>query len=115
MEDCTHAQRNAEALQSFRDYIKEVTDDGSTLRQFKFNAMFDDAYRYLDGPWSYMRAIHSSMAYHTLASDGHDLFIYDSDAGRYVPGEDRVRKLLADQNGARMVSYEGQRRPQVVQ
>ena len=96
MEDCTHAQRNAEALQSFRDYIKEVTDDGSTLRQFKFNAMFDDAYRYLDGPWSYMRAIHSSMAYHTLASDGHDLFIYDSDAGRYVPGEDRVRKLLAD-------------------
>ena len=58
--------------------------------------MFDDAYRYLDGPWSYMRAVHSTMEDHTLASDGHDLFIYDKDTGRYVPGEGRVRKILAD-------------------
>ena len=96
MTDCTHAQRNAEALQNFRDIIREETDGGRDLTRFFLNSMFDDAYRYLDGPWSYMRAIHSSMAYHTLAADGHDLFIYDSDLGRYVPGEDRVRKLLAD-------------------
>ena len=97
MTDCTHAQRNAEALQNFRDIIREETNGGRDITQFFVNTMFDDAYRYLDGPWSYMRAIHSSgMAYHTLASDGHDLFIYDSDLGRYVPGEDRVRKILAD-------------------
>ena len=96
MEDCTHAQKNDEALQNFRDIILEETNDGRDIRQFQFNAMFDNAYRYLDGPWSYMRAVHSSMAYQTLASDGYDLFIYDSDLGRYVPGDGRVRKLLAD-------------------
>ena len=96
MTDCTHAQRNAEALQNFRDIIREETDGGRDLTRFFLNSMFDDAYRYLDGPWSYMRAIHSSMAYHTLAADGHDLFIYDSDLGRYVPADDRVRKILAD-------------------
>ena len=97
MEDCPHTHEPDKGLQAFRDHINEMTDNGRTLREFFANAMFDDAYRYLDGPWSYMRAIHSSgMAYHTLASDGHDLFFYDSDLGRYVPGEDRVRKVLAD-------------------
>ena len=96
MTDCPHTHEPDKGLQAFRDHIKEVTDNGRTLTEFFVNAKFDDAYRYLDGPWSYMRAIHSSMAYHTLASDGHDLFIYDSDLGRYVPGEDRVRKILAD-------------------
>ena len=97
MTDCPHTHEPDKGLQAFKDIIREETDDGRTLTQFFVNAMFDDAYRYLDGPWSYMRAIHSSgMAYHTLAADGHDLFIYNSDAGRYVPGEDRVRKILAD-------------------
>ena len=96
MEDCTHAQKNAEALQNFRDIILEETNGGRDIRQFQFNAMFDVAYQYLDGPWSYMRAVHSSMARKTLASDGHNLFIYDKDLGRYVPGEGRVRKMLAD-------------------
>ena len=96
MEDCPHIHEEDKGLQEFRNIIREETDDGRDIRQFQLNAMFDDAYRYLDGPWSYMRAIHSSMAYHTLAADGHDIFIYDRDTGRYVPGEDRVRKLLAD-------------------
>ena len=39
-----------------------------------------------------MRAVHSSMARKTLASDGHDLFIYDKDLGRYVPGERQGEK-----------------------
>ena len=51
----------------------------------------------------------------TLASDGHDLFIYDSDLGRYVPGENRAKKNPRRQHGARMVSHKGQRRPHVVQ
>ena len=96
MEDCPHTHEPDKGLQAFRDHINEMTDNGRTLREFFANAMFDDAYRYLDGPWSYMRAIHSTMENHTLASDGHDLFFYDSDLGRYVPGEDRVRKILAD-------------------
>ena len=96
MEDCPHTHEPDKGLQAFRDHINEMTDNGRTLREFFANAMFDDAYRYLDGPWSYMRAIHSTMENHTLASDGHDLFFYDSDLGRYVPGEDRVRKVLAD-------------------
>ena len=96
MEDCPHIHQEDEGLKRFKEIVREETDNGRTIRQFQFNAMFDDAYRYLDGPWSYMRAIHSSMENRTLASDGHDLFIYDSDAGRYVPGENRVRKILAD-------------------
>ena len=96
MTDCPHTHEPDKGLQTFRDHINEMTDNGRILREFFVNAQFDDAYRYLDGPWSYMRAVHSSMAYQTLASDGHDLFIYDKDAGRYVPGEHRVRKILAD-------------------
>ena len=96
MTDCPHIHQEDEGLKRFKEIVREETDNGRTIRQFQFNAMFDDAYRYLDGPWSYMRAIHSSMENRTLASDGHDLFIYDSDAGRYVPGENRVRKILAD-------------------
>ena len=96
MTDCPHTHEPDKGLQAFRDHINEMTDNGRTLREFFVNAKFDDAYRYLDGPWSYMRAVHSSMEDRTLASDGHDLFIYDKDAGRYVPGEHRVRKILAD-------------------
>ena len=96
MTDCPHTHEPDKGLQTFRDHINEMTDNGRILREFFVNAKFDDAYRYLDGPWSYMRAVHSSMAYHTLAADGHDLFIYDSDLGRYVPADDRVRKILAD-------------------
>ena len=96
MEDCPHEHQEDEGLKAFRQHINEMTDNGRTLREFFVNAKFDDAYRYLDGPWSYMRAVHSSMEDRTLASDGHDLFIYDKDAGRYVPGEHRVRKILAD-------------------
>ena len=96
MTQCPHIHQEDEGLKRFKELVREMTDDGRTIRQFFMNAMFDDAYRYLDGPWSYMRAIHSSMENRTLAADGHDLFIYDSDAGRYVPGENRVRKILAD-------------------
>ena len=96
MTDCPHTHEPDKGLQTFRDHINEMTDNGRILREFFVNAKFDDAYRYLDGPWSYMRAVHSLMEDRTLASDGHDLFIYDKDAGRYVPGEDRVRKVLAD-------------------
>ena len=96
MEDCPHIHQEDEGLKRFKEFVREETDNGRTIREFYVNAMFDDAYRYLDGPWSYMRAIHSSMENRTLASDGHDLFIYDSDLGRYVPGENRVRKILAD-------------------
>ena len=96
MTDCPHTHEPDKGLQTFRDHINEMTDNGRILREFFVNAKFDDAYRYLDGPWSYMRAVHSSMEDRTLASDGHDLFIYDKDAGRYVPGEHRVRKILAD-------------------
>ena len=96
MEDCPHIHQEDEGLKRFKEFVREETDNGRTIRQFYVNAMFDDAYRYLDGPWSYMRAIHSSMENRTLAADGHDLFIYDPDLGRYVPGEDRVRKVLAD-------------------
>ena len=97
MEYCPHTHEPDKGLQAFRDIIREETNGGRDITQFFVNTMFDDAYRYLDGPWSYMRAIHSSgMAYHTLAADRHDLFFYDSDLGRYVPGEDRVRKVLAD-------------------
>ena len=96
MEDCTHIHQVDEGLEKFKEFIREETDDGRTIREFFVNAMFDDAYRYLDGPWSYMRAVHSTMEGRILASDGHDLFIYDKDLGRYVPGEGRVRKLLAD-------------------
>ena len=98
MTDCPHTHEPDKGLQTFRDHHQRgMTDNGRILREFFVNAKFDDAYRYLDGPWSYMRAVHSSgMEDRTLASDGHDLFIYDKDAGRYVPGEDRVRKVLAD-------------------
>ena len=96
MEDCPHIHQVDEGLERFKEFIREETDDGRTIREFFVNTMFDDAYKYLDGPWSYMRAVHSTIEGRTLASDGHDLFIYDKDNGRYVPGEDRVRKMLAD-------------------
>ena len=96
MEDCPHEHQEDEGLKAFKAHINEMTDNGRTVREFYVNAMFDDAYRYLDGPWTYMRAVHSTMEDRTLASDGHDIFIYDKDLGRYVPGEDKVRKILAD-------------------
>ena len=93
MTDCTHAQRNAEALQNFRDIIREETDNGRTIRQFYLNAMFDDAFIFMDDPWRYTLSV---MDNHTFATDGHGLFIYDSDTGRYVPADDKLRKILAD-------------------
>ena len=59
--------------------------------------MFDDSYNFINEPWSYYHVVHSRrMGNHTIASDGYDLFIYDSDTGRYVPADDRFRKILAD-------------------
>ena len=50
-----------------------------------------------DEPWNYMYTVHSkTLKSYTFATDGHDPFIYDTDLGRYVPGDDKLRRILAD-------------------
>ena len=97
MTDCPHTHEPDKGLQAFRDIIREETDDGRDLTRFFLNTMFDDSYNFINEPWSYYHVVHSRrMGNHTIASDGYDLFIYDSDTGRYVPADDRFRKILAD-------------------
>ena len=97
MTDCPHTHEPDKGLQAFRDIIREETDDGRDLTRFFLNTMFDDSYNFINEPWSYYHVVHSRrMGNHTIASDGYDLFIYDSDTGRYVPAADRFRKILAD-------------------
>ena len=97
MTDCPHTHEPDKGLQAFKDIIREETDDGRDLTRFFLNTMFDDSYNFINEPWSYYHVVHSRrMGNHTIASDGYDLFIYDTDLGRYVPGDDRFRKILAD-------------------
>ena len=50
-----------------------------------------------DEPWNYMYTVYSkTLKSYTFATDGYDPFIYDTDLGRYVPGDDRLRRILAD-------------------
>ena len=93
MTDCPHEHVPDEGLQKFRDIIREETDNGRTLAQFYMNAMFDDAFIFKDDPWKYTLSVLDS---HTFATDGHGLFIYDSDTGRYVPADDKLRNIVAD-------------------
>ena len=97
MTDCPHTHEPDKGLQAFKDIIREETDDGRDLTRFFLNTMFDDSYNFINEPWSYYHVVHSRrMGNHTIASDGYDLFIYDSDTGRYVPADDRLRSVLAD-------------------
>ena len=54
--------------------------------------MFDDAFIFKDDPWKYTLSV---LENHTFATDGHDLFIYDYDSGRYVPADDKLRNIVA--------------------
>ena len=59
--------------------------------------MFDKDFMFKDEPWNYMYTVHGdTIKANTFASDGHDPFIYDSDLGRYVPADERLRPFLAD-------------------
>ena len=93
MTDCPHEHQPDPALQKFKEIIREETDNGRTLAQFYMNAMFDDAFIFKDDPWKYTLSVLDS---HTFATDGHGLFIYDSDTGRYVPADDKLRNIVAD-------------------
>ena len=92
MTDCPHEHVPDEGLQKFKEIIREETDNGRTLAQFYMNAMFDDAFIFKDDPWKYTLSVLDS---HTFATDGHGLFIYDSDTGRYVPADDKLRNIVA--------------------
>ena len=47
-----------------------------------------------DEPWSYMYTVRSkTLKSYTVATDGHDPFICDSDLGRYVPVEEPALSL----------------------
>ena len=93
MTDCPHEHQPDPALQKFRDIIREETDGGRNITRFYMNAMFDDAFIYMDDPWKYTLSVLDG---HVFATDGHSLFIYDSDAGRYVPANDKLRNIVAD-------------------
>ena len=92
MTDCPHEHEPDPALQKFRDIILEETDGGRNITRFFFNAMFDDAFIFKDDPWKYTLSVLDS---HTFATDGYGLFIYDSDTGRYVPADDKLRNIVA--------------------
>ena len=93
MTDCPHEHQPDPALQKFRDIILEETDGGRNITRFYLNAMFDDAFIFKDDPWKYTLSVLDSRIF---ATDGHDLFVYDSDTGRYVPADDKLRNILAD-------------------
>ena len=93
MTDCPHEHQPDPALQKFRDIILEETDGGRNITRFYLNAMFDVAFIFKDDPWKYTLSVLDG---HTFATDGHGLFIYDADLGRYVPADDKLRNILAD-------------------
>ena len=97
MTECPHEHQPDAGLQTFRDIIREETDGGRDLVRFFTNAMFDKGFIFKDEPWNYMYTVHGdTIKANSFASDGHDPFIYDSDLGRYVPADDRLRPFLAD-------------------
>ena len=97
MTECPHEHEPDTGRQTFRDIIREETDGGRDLVRFFTNAMSDERYMFKDEPWNYMYTVHGdTIKANTFASDGHDPFIYDSDLGRYVPADERLRPFLAD-------------------
>ena len=83
--------------QTFRDIIREETNGGRDLVRFYLNAMTDPAYMSKDEAWNYMYTVHGdTIKANSFATDGYDPFIYDSDLGRYVPADDKLRPFLAD-------------------
>ena len=97
MTDCPHEHEPDTGRQTFRDIIREETDGGRSIARFLTNAMFDKDFMFKDEPWNYMYTVHGdTIKANTFASDGHDPFIYDSDLGRYVPADERLRPFLAD-------------------
>ena len=59
--------------------------------------MFDDLFSsFKEEPWNYMYTVHyKKLKSYTFATDGHDLFMYDTDLGCYIPA-DRLRKVFAN-------------------
>ena len=57
--------------------------------------MFDDLFSsFKEEPWNYMYTVHyKKLKGNTFATDGHDLFMYDTDLGRYIPADDKLRKV----------------------
>ena len=97
MTDCPHEHEQDTGLQTFRDIIREETDGGRDLVRFFTNAMSDERFIFKDEPWNYMYTVYSkTLEGHTFATDGHEPFIYESDLGRYVPANDKLRPFLAD-------------------
>ena len=97
MEDCPHEHQEDEATQAFREMIREKTDNGRSLVRFYLDAMTDPDFISKDEGWNYMYTVHGkTIKANSFASDGYDPFIYDSDNGRYVPAEDKLRPFLAD-------------------
>ena len=97
MTDCPHEHEPDTGLQTFKDIVREEFDGGRDLVRFFTNAMSHERYMFKDEPWNYMYTVYSkTLEDHTFATDGHDPFIYDSDTGRYVPADDRLRPFLAD-------------------
>ncbi len=45
MENCAHAQRDAEALQTFRDHINEMTDNGRAISAHRLYTSVWDIFR----------------------------------------------------------------------
>ena len=97
MTDCPHEHQPDTGFQDFRNIIREETDGGRDLVRFFTNAMSDERYMFKDEPWNYMYTVYSkTLEDHTFVTDGHDPFIYESDLGRYVPADDKLRPFLAD-------------------
>ena len=60
--------------------------------------MFDDLFSsFKEEPWNYMYTVHyKKLKSNTFATDGHDLFMYDTDLGRYIPADDKLRNVFAN-------------------
>ena len=66
--------------------------------------------------WTYAHATYPLKKQgYIFASDGHDPFIYDSDLGRYVPANDRLRIILAGSMKKDCTPARVKRRPHLVQ
>ena len=97
MTDRPQVHEEDTGAQTFRDIIREETNGGRDLVRFYLNAMTDPDFISKDEAWNYMYTVHrDTMKANTFASDGYDPFMYDSDLGRYVPAEDKLRPLLAN-------------------
>ena len=72
--------------------------DRSNLNPKVHKTMSDDLLSgFKEEPWNYMHTVHyKKLKSYTFATDGHDLFMYDTDLGGYIPADDKLRNVLSD-------------------